>query len=73
MCPIDFVGAGKKVQVIRLLGGMSFMNKLKEMGILPGSELEVVQNNGGPILLGVGNSRFALGKGIANRIYVREI
>jgi len=58
---------------MQLLGGVSFLKKLKEMGILPGSILEVLQNNGGPVMLGLGNSKVALGQGIAKKIYVKEV
>jgi len=73
LCPVSFISQGKTVEVMQLLGGVSFLKKLKEMGILPGSILEVLQNNGGPVMLGLGNSRVALGQGIAKKIYVKEV
>lgn len=72
MCPMNVISSGKKVKVIKILGGCCHMKRLEEMGILPGSTVEVIQNNGGPIMLGIGNSRFAIGQGSANKIYVKE-
>jgi len=73
MCPINIVAPGKRVEVLKLLGGCSFSKRLQEMGIVPGSVLDVVRNDGGPLMIGVGNARFALGRGIGDRVYVREL
>lgn len=73
MCPVTAISPGKRVEVVKLLGGNTFLTRLEEMGILPGTSLEIVSNGGGPVMLGVGNSRFAVGQGIASRIFVREI
>jgi ferrous iron transport protein A len=70
---MNIISSGKRVEIVKVLGGCCFMKRLEEMGILPGSAVEVVQNNGGPVMLGIGNSRFAIGQGAATRIYVKEI
>lgn len=72
MCPINVVPAGKTVEIRRLLGGRSFILKLQEMGLFPGSFVNVIQNSGGALLVSVGSSRFAIGRGMAGKIFVSE-
>ena len=47
---------------------------LAVLGLLPGTKVEVseVSPFGGPILINLGSSRYALGREIAARIFVRE-
>jgi DtxR family transcriptional regulator, Mn-dependent transcriptional regulator len=48
---------------------------LASLGLLPQTKLEVeeVAPFGGPILVRVGDSRYALGRNVASRIFVREL
>ena len=47
---------------------------LAALGLLPGTKVEVseVAPFGGPILINLGSSRYALGRQVAARIFVRE-
>ncbi|PMB77443.1 MAG: hypothetical protein C0177_03080 [Fervidicoccus fontis] len=47
--------------------------RLKEIGVIPGVKVLIVSNSGGPIVIGIGNMRLALGRGIASKIIVRKI
>ena len=40
------------------------------MGLTPGVELRVVQDNGGPMLVSVRGSRVALGRDLADNLWV---
>ena len=55
-------------------GGKSFINKMESMGILPGTKIEKVNANigGGPVIITVGTSKYALGRGMASKIKVTE-
>ena len=66
-------GHDYKVKSIR--GGRSFINKIESMGILSGTILTRINANvgGGPVVIKVGNSRYALGRGMATKIKVNEI
>jgi len=65
------VKKGKRVRFVALEGGHNLQGRLASMGLLPGAALEVIQNEGGgPIILSVGGSRMALGRGMACRILV---
>ncbi len=46
--------------------------RLEEMGLRPGALVEVLGNEGhGPLLLRVGETRIAIGRGVAMKIQVR--
>lgn len=57
-------------------GGMpvSSSDHLENMGLRPGKHVEMVTNSGtGPLVLRVDESRIAMGRGAAMKIYVRRI
>lgn len=70
---LNEVKAGDRVQVVEIDGGRKATNRLMELGIMEGVKIDVVNNGGGPLILKVGNSKFALGQGIAMKIKVQEI
>ena len=72
MCPVSIVQEGKEVEIVRLLGGRGFVAQLQERGLYPGSSVGIVRNSGGAVLLSVGTTRFAIGRGMADRILVKE-
>lgn len=52
-------------------GGHRMIHRLNQMGFHAGSRVKVMRNDGpGPILLAVGDSRIALGRGIASKVMV---
>ncbi|MEM1645561.1 MAG: FeoA family protein [Ignisphaera sp.] len=71
---LDLVKSGsrviiKEIQQIRGIGG-----RLYRIGILPGTELEVIVNNGrGPIVVKVKDTEVALGRGLARKILVEVL
>jgi Fe2+ transport system protein FeoA len=46
------------------------VHRLLELGLTPGVELRVVQDNGGPMLVSVRGSRVALGRDLADNLWV---
>jgi Fe2+ transport system protein FeoA len=46
------------------------VHRLLELGLTPGVELSVVQDNGGPMLISVRGSRVALGRDLAENLWV---
>ena len=63
---------GKMAQVIEIIGGANVNRKLADLGIFPGSFVEILKNQGGPVLLAVGASRLAIGRGMAEKVIVRN-
>jgi ferrous iron transport protein A len=75
--PLERVPAGTTVKVVAILAGVGASNRIYQMGIAPGSILEVVDNNLAypwtPILVKVHGMVVALGRGLASRIFVVPI
>jgi ferrous iron transport protein A len=74
--PIRDVPDGRRATVVSLEGGHEFQNHLMSMGLLVGSEIEVINScNGrrGPTLVAVGETRLALGYGMSGKILVEVI
>jgi ferrous iron transport protein A len=62
---------GRSVRIRRILGGPGVQRRLLGMGLAPGMEIQVVTNNGGgPLVIGVLESRFMIGRGMAHHILV---
>ena len=57
-----------------LVGGHSFREKISSMGLSSGVTFRVISNSGnGPVGLEVGNTKLGIGRGMAERIMVKEI
>ena len=64
-CPRDCTACLRCLQVDRCV-----IHRLLELGLTPGVELRVVQDNGGPMLVSVRGSRVALGRDLADNMWV---
>jgi len=67
------VGTGQKVKLVEITAGTKLRRRLTELGLTPGVELQVMQDQGGPLLLSVFNSRLAVGRGMAHKIMVEPV
>jgi ferrous iron transport protein A len=62
---------GSHVRVVGLTGEHPALAKrLEGMGIHAGSELEILQREGGALIVRIGSSRVALGAGMVHKIVV---
>ena len=68
--PLAMVGTGQVVKLVRVATGRILTRRLAELGLTPGVQLEILQDQGGPLLLAVRDSRLALGRGMAHKIIV---
>lgn len=68
------IAPGNKVKVVGYEGGCHFRQRLSDMGLRIGSDVEILRNAamGGPVLLGIGSTRLAIGRGMAERVMVRD-
>lgn len=66
---------GENYTISAIEGGQGVENKLESMGILIGTKIKRVNSSstGGPAVIEVGNSKYAIGKGMASKIKVDEI
>ena len=69
--PLCSVKSGQRVEVQEILGGGKVRNRLMELGVMEGTSIGVFSNEGGPLIITVGNSRFAIGQGIAQKVMVK--
>ncbi|MCD6512214.1 MAG: FeoA domain-containing protein [Thermoplasmata archaeon] len=67
MIPIAF--AQGLFRVLQINCGPTCKSKLSSLGILPGEVVRVVNNAGGPVIVNVKDTRIALGRGMAMKIY----
>jgi Fur family ferric uptake transcriptional regulator len=69
--PLALVLPGEKVLIDRLVGGKQVQHRLAEMGLTPGTEIELIKASGpGPTIVALRGSRLALGRGISQKILV---
>lgn len=68
--PLSMIAPGQRVKLVGITAGRRLRHRLTELGLTPGVELEVMQAQGGPLLVSVYNSRLALGQGMAHAILV---
>ena len=69
--PLSMISEGKRAILKTIAGGRQLRGRLAALGLLPGTELEVIQNSGhGPFVVAVKGSRIVIGRGMASRIEV---
>jgi Fe2+ transport system protein FeoA len=72
--PLTLAEAGQRVRVAAISGGCGAAEHLADLGLLRGAEIQVVRpSTGGPVLIAHKNARFALGRGLANKIVVYQL
>jgi ferrous iron transport protein A len=68
--PLAMAQEGEKVNVSLLCGGKGLELRLTSLGLNVGSELTVSQRQGGNLVVIRGETRLALGAGMAQKILV---
>jgi ferrous iron transport protein B len=68
--PLSLIGEGEEGFVYLLSGGEGFVSRLAGMGIIAGTNVKVLRNSGGHIIVLASDTRIALGKGQADKILV---
>lgn len=71
--PLSMAGEDQRVTVVALQGGQGLVHRLSEMGLNVGSELLVLQRQGGGLIVLRGGTRLALGGGMAQKIFVSKV
>lgn len=64
------VGAGHTVIVLAVDAPEAQRQRLESIGVLPGVELDVLADNGGPILVAEGQARVAVERALAATVIV---
>lgn len=71
--PLMMADEGAQVRVVALLGGTGLDRRMTEMGLNVGAELVIRQRQGGGLVVTRGETRFALGGGMAHKIMVAPV
>lgn len=71
--PLPLAGEGVAVRLIGVSGGQRAAHRLAELGLTPGVTLTVLRDSGGTLLVAVGDTRLALGAGIAHTLLVTPL
>lgn len=71
--PLILADENIEYEVVRIDSGHGATKRFLEMGLVPGARLRVVYNAKGPTIIAINGSKYALGKGIASKVIVREV
>lgn len=70
--PLTFLNIGEKGIVESINGNDNISKRLYEMGINRGSNIEIVKNDFGPLIVSLTGSRIAISKGLAQKILITK-
>ena len=70
MMPLSMADIGSLVSIKKITGNDEVKQHLAELGFVVNEEVAVVNKNGGNMIVNVKNSRIALDKSLANRIFI---
>ena len=70
MMPLSMADVGSLVSIKKISGNDEVRQHLSELGFVVKEEVSVVNKNGGNMIVNVKNSRIALDKSLANRIFI---
>jgi len=66
------IGPGRRVRIAGVEAGHNLQGRLLALGFIKGAEISIISNHGqGPLLIGLGESRLTIGRGMAKKILVR--
>lgn len=70
MMPLTMAAVGEKNCIRKIVGKDEVRQHLAELGFVVGTEITVISEIAGNMILSVKDSRIALNKGIANQILI---
>ncbi len=72
--PLAMAEVGEKISIQFVAGGRGLQQRLVSMGLNVGSEIEVIGKGAfGPVLITTGDTRLAIGAGMAEKIMVSPL
>lgn len=60
-------------EVIDIKGGAGFLRRLESMGVRVGCKILKISDTPGPVIIKVGSTQLAIGRGIASKIFVEKL
>lgn len=70
--PLSFVNPGETIFIVRVGGDEEVHRHLEELGLVPDTEVTVINRIAGNIVINVRDTRLALDRELASKITVRE-
>ena len=70
MMPLTFADSGRLLKIQKVTGNDETRQHLATLGFVTGEEITIVNKNGGNLIVNVKDSRIALDKTLANRIFI---
>ena len=71
--PLVMASPGKLLTVTSINAGWGLQRRLADMGLTPGIQIRVMNGQcAGPVLIDLRGSRLGLGRGVAQKILVKE-
>lgn len=68
---LDRVPAGSTVRIEHIDSGATLNNRLAAMGLLKGTRITVIRNDGaGQLIVAVKSSKIILGRGMSHKVFV---
>ena len=72
--PLAMASAGEKICIVKFASGRGMCQRLSSMGLNVGSEVEIIKKGfQGPLLIEAGDTRLAIGAGMAHKIIVMPV
>lgn len=68
--PLTAFSKGEKGHIENINGGKKLCKRLYEMGFNKGTEIRVVKNDVGPLIVSIYGSKVAIGRGMAEKIII---
>ncbi len=70
LVPLSMLSEGEEGKIVLIKGGYGLTRRLAELGFNPETRVKVLRAIGGPIVVLVRDSRIAIGRGVAMKIFV---
>ena len=68
--PLSMSTCGARLRIACVRAGQGSIRKVIDMGLISGTEIEVLQQQRGSVVISAGNTRYALGAAMARQILV---
>lgn len=68
--PLTLCKENSIVKIIKLVGKEDIQKRVRELGFVPNSQLKIIVNNNGELLVEIKESRIAISRNIASKILV---
>ncbi|NWF51740.1 MAG: ferrous iron transport protein A [Nitrospirae bacterium] len=63
---------GEEGSIYSIFGRRGILNRLASMGLVPGTKIKVLRNSWGPVIVLASNTRLAIGRGQATKIFIAK-